>query len=84
MGRIFVDADERIWIHRRRPDPTDDWGTLYGAPGGIFDVFDRAGAYLGEVHAPETARLQAAAGDVVIGLEHGAFDEPWIVAYRLE
>lgn len=80
---MFLDAEERLWIQRNRSSSVDPWGALYGAPGGRFDVFSPAGDFLGEVDAPEGARLQSALGDSLWALHIGELDEPWIVAYQM-
>jgi hypothetical protein len=80
---MFFDAEERLWIQRDRPNPFDPWDGLYGPAGGQYDVFSRAGDYLGEIHAPAGARLQSALGDTIWALELGVLDEPWVIAYRI-
>jgi hypothetical protein len=82
-SRMFFDAEERLWIQRNRSSSVDPWGALYGAPGGRYDVFSPGGDYLGEVDAPEGARLQSALGDTKWAIHIGELGEPWIVAYQM-
>lgn len=82
FDRFFVGAEGRIWVQRDHPSPSDPSGFI-GAPGAEYDVFSPEGRYLGSVTAPERARLQAARGDTVWGLEFGELDEVSIVAYEL-
>ena len=84
FGRLFFDADERLWVQRNRPDPLDSWDGLYGVAGARYDVYSPDGQFLGEVTAPPRARLQSARGDTVWALEIGELDEPSIVAYRIQ
>lgn len=83
FGRLFWGARGRLWVQRERPSPVDDADVRFGVPGAHYDVFDSGGRYLGEVRAPERARLQAAAGDTVWGVEVGSLDEVSVVAYRV-
>jgi hypothetical protein len=82
FGRMFFGADGRLWVQRERRDPLGRDG-LHGPPAARFDVFDPSGRHLGEVRAPERARLVAAAGDRVWAFETGELDETTVVAYRL-
>lgn len=84
VGRLFLGGRGRLWVQRDRPSVFRATEGLHGVPGAEFDVFESDGRYLGQVRAPEDARLQAAVGDTVFALTFGALDEPWIVAYRLE
>jgi hypothetical protein len=59
----------------------DRW---FGPPGATFDVLDRSGRYLGEVHAPDDTRLAAAHGNTVIGLRSDSLGAVSVVAFRLE
>lgn len=79
-GHLFLGAGGRLWVQRERPTGAGLWTE----PGARFDVFDPDGAYLGEVWAPERARLLAAAGDTVWAFETGEYDETWVVAYEVE
>lgn len=83
FGRLFWGAHGRLWVQRDRPAPLEQHDALFGAPGGLYDVFDERGRYLGEVRAPPRARLQTASGDTVWGFEFGEMDEAWVVAYRV-
>lgn len=82
-GRMFFSADGDLWVQRERPAALRFSEAYHGVPGALYDVFDDAGAYLGEVRAPENARLQAALGDTVWAYEIGELDETWVVAYEL-
>jgi hypothetical protein len=82
-GRIFFAADGRFWVQRDRPSPLGFLEGYLGVPGALYDVFDAAGAYLGEVRAPPDARFQAALGDTVWAYEIGDLDETWVVAYEM-
>lgn len=83
-GRIFLDADGRLWVQRERPNPFDGAGAMLGVAGARYDIFDDEGRYLGELRAPPRARLQAALGDTVWAFEVGELDETTVVAYRVE
>jgi hypothetical protein len=83
-GRIFLDADGRLWVQRERPSPFDAADAMLGVAGAHYDIFDDEGRYLGELRAPPGARLQAALGDTVWAFEVGELDETTVVAYRVE
>jgi hypothetical protein len=83
-GRIFLDADGRLWVQRERPSPFDAADAMLGVAGAHYDIFDGEGRYLGELQAPAGARLQAALGDTVWAFEVGELDETTVVAYRVE
>jgi hypothetical protein len=83
-GRIFLDANGRLWVQRERPSPFDAQDAMLGVAGARYDIFDGEGRYLGELRAPPGARLQAALGDTVWALEVGGLDETTVVAYRVE
>ncbi len=83
VGRLFVGAEGRIWVERDRPRALDRADASLGRSGGTFDVFGPQGRYLGELHAPEGARLVAASGDRVWAFLRGSLDQTTIVAYRL-
>jgi hypothetical protein len=84
LGRVMIDADSRLWAQRDRLAATDvTWGLMYGTAGALWDVFDAAGTFLGEVRLPPGARLQAAAGEQVWAFMIGELGETWLVAYRL-
>ncbi|MGH7474912.1 MAG: hypothetical protein ACRELD_01345 [Longimicrobiales bacterium] len=84
IGRLILDPDGRLWVQRDRPSPFDPAAALHGVAGATFDVFDVDGRFLGEVGVPAGVRLQSAVGDTVWGLEFGAHDEPWLIAFRIE
>ncbi len=79
FGALFLGARGRLWVERDRPDPF----TQGGVAGGLWDVFDERGRYLGEVRAPGRVGLRAAIGDTVFGFFVGELDETAVVAYRL-
>lgn len=79
-GDLFLGARGRLWVQRERPVGPGLWTE----PSARFDVFEADGTYLGELRAPERARLLAASGDTVWAFETGEHDETWVVAYELE
>jgi hypothetical protein len=83
LGRVFVAADGRIWAQRTRRAPLDEFAALHGAPGGVWDVFEGDGRYLGDITAPAGARLQTATRDRVWAFVEGELGELWLVAYDL-
>jgi len=83
FGRLLLSAEGNLWVQRDRPSPLRFGDDYHGVPGALYDVFDTEGSYLGEVRAPEKARLQAALGDTVWAYEIGELDETWVVAYEL-
>jgi hypothetical protein len=83
FGRMFLSSEGRLWVQRDRPSSLRFREAYHGVPGALYDVFDADGRYLGEVRAPENARLQAALGDTVWAYEIGELDETWVVAYGL-
>lgn len=83
FGRLFLSAEGNLWVQRERPSALRFRESYHGVPGALYDVFDPDGRYLGEVRAPENARLQAALGDTVWAYEIGELDETWVVAYEL-
>ncbi|MFV1985884.1 MAG: hypothetical protein ACC682_01270, partial [Gemmatimonadota bacterium] len=84
IGRLMLGREGRLWVERDRPSMSDPRQFLSGRPGSLYDVFDATGAYLGELRAPDHAKLVAASGDRVWAFEVGEFDVTWVVAYRLE
>lgn len=82
-GRLFFSAEGNLWVQRERPAALRFGDAYHGVPGALYDVFDPEGRYLGELRAPENARLQAALGDTVWAYEVGELDETWVVAYEL-
>lgn len=84
FGRMFVSHEGHLWVQRERASALRFGELLHGVPGATYDVFDSTGLYLGEIHAPEKARLQAAVGDTVWAYETGELDETWVVAYELK
>lgn len=84
FGRLFVSHHGHLWVQRDRPSALRFGEGYQGVPGATYDVFDSSGIYLGEIRAPEKARLQAAVGDTVWAYEIGDLDETWVVAYELE
>jgi hypothetical protein len=83
FGRLLLSAEGNLWVQRDRPSALRFREAYHGVPGALYDVFDPDGRYLGEVRAPEDARLQAALGDTVWAYEIGELDETWVVAYGL-
>lgn len=85
-ARFFLGAEGQLWVQRDRSSAVnaDSYTPVHGNPGGLFDVFDSAGAYLGDIRAPASVRLLAAAGQFVYGVEHAEQGELHIVAYRVE
>ncbi|MFW6088786.1 MAG: hypothetical protein ACODAB_03465 [Gemmatimonadota bacterium] len=83
FGRLFLSHEGHLWVQRDRPSALRFGDAYHGVPGALYDVFDAEGRYLGEVRAPESARLQAALGDTVWAYEVGELDETWVVAYEL-
>jgi len=84
IGRLLFGRQGRLWVERDRPSPANPLEFQVGRPGSLYDVFDPEGRYMGEVRAPERARIVAASGDRVWAFEAGEFDVTWVVAYRLE
>lgn len=84
IGRLLFGREGRLWVERDRASLLDPLELQYGHAGSLYDVFDAEGRYLGEVRAPEDARLVATSGDRVWAFETGGFDVTWVVAYRLE
>jgi len=84
IRRLMFGREGRLWVERDRPSPSNPMEFQVGRPGSLYDVFDREGRYMGEVRAPEGARLVAASGDRVWAFETGEFDVTWVVAYRIE
>lgn len=83
VGRLFIGAEGRIWVQRDRPRALAQGDATFGPPGGTFDVFGPEGRYLGEVRAPQGARLVAASGRRVWAFVRGDLDQTTVVAYRL-
>jgi hypothetical protein len=85
FGHLFLGAEGELWVQRDRPFVvTDDpYTAVHGNPGGLYDVFDAEGRYLGELRAPAAVRLRAAAGERVWGIETPDAGEVYLVAYRL-
>jgi hypothetical protein len=83
FGRIFLSNEGNLWAQRERPSKLRFLEAYHGVPGALYDVFRPDGRYLGEVRAPENARLQTALGDTVWAYEIGELDETWVVAYEL-
>lgn len=84
IGRLFSDGEGRIWAQRDRVSGVYLQDRWFGPPGATFDVLDRSGRYLGEVHAPDDTRLAAAHGNTVIGLRSDSLGAVSVVAFRLE
>jgi hypothetical protein len=84
-GHFFLGTDNELWVQRDRPftDGSDLLVSIHGNAGGLFDVFDPEGRYLGELRAPPGVRLRAAAGDRVWGIQKAAGDGTQVVAYQL-
>jgi hypothetical protein len=85
FGHFFLSAEGRLFVQRDRPFvvTADAFTAVHGNPGGLFDVFDEEGRYLGEVRAPAGVRLRAAGAERVWGLEHSVTDGVQLVAYEL-
>jgi hypothetical protein len=85
FGHFFLSTEGRLFVQRDRPFvvTADPYTAVHGNAGGLFDVFDEEGRYLGELRAPDGVRLRAAWGDRVWGLEHSASDGLQLVAYEL-
>jgi hypothetical protein len=85
FGHFFLGAEGQLWVQRDRPFvlDSDRLTAVHGNPGGLYDVFDAAGNYLGEIRAPDRSRLRAAGGDRVWALENGEEGALEVVAYRL-
>jgi hypothetical protein len=81
VGRLLVGSAGEIWVERARPAP---FTNRYGVPGATFDVFDSRGRFVNEIKAPAGVMLQAVSGEVAIGLTFGEFDEPVIMAFRIQ
>lgn len=82
-GRIFFDADRRLWVQRERPDPLAPDDAIRGVPGAHYDLFSHQGRYLGELRAPERLRVQNALGSIVYGFETTEDGAIWLVAYEV-
>ena len=82
FGRLFYDADGRLWVQRERLNPFSTADFTWGVAGATYDIFAPDGQYLGQVTAPELARLQSAQGDTVYSIEVVA-ERPEVVAYEL-
>lgn len=97
---VFVAEDNRIWVLRSQPgvatmgaleartekERTGRTPVRFREPV-LFDVFDDAGRYLGEVHAPDgfsTTPEPVFRGDRVWAVERDELDVQYVVRYRLE
>ena len=90
--RINVDRDGRIWVslyteakkhelpplEKPSPVPRLSWSQ---AP--TYDVYDRNGAFLGRITAPEGTSFAAAHGDRLYLQSVGPDDEHLLTAYKL-
>jgi hypothetical protein len=85
FGHFFLSTEGRLFVQRDRPFvvTADPFTAVHGNPGGLFDVFDEEGRYLGELRAPVGVRLRAAGGERVWGFEHSATDGVQLLAYEL-
>jgi hypothetical protein len=83
-GRIFFDADDRLWVQRDRPDPFGSDEALLGVPGARYDLFSREGRYLGELRAPPRLRIHTARGRRAYGIEITEDGAKWIAAYDVD
>jgi hypothetical protein len=91
---IYAGERGRIWVQRHTAAVKVEAEARKARPGGpppitweepaVFDVFDRDGTYLGEVHAPPRTTLMAFRGDTVWGVRRGEFDEPYVVRFRVD
>ncbi len=95
-GGMTVDLDGRLWVQRRSPavpipPEMKFWGTVNGRTSEIttayaepphFAVFDTLGVFLGELHFPAKAIVQAT-GRTVWAVVPGEDDVPVLVQYRL-
>jgi hypothetical protein len=89
---------ERALVEMDIPDSIPAIGSLQFGPDGeiwavrmsvmledprIWDVFNREGAYLGEVAAPANFIIHEIGTDYVLGLRRGDLDVPFVEVYRL-
>ena len=97
IRELVVDLDGRLWVSRyteasfmeysdwERADreekgrPMYQWRDLLR-----WDVFDPGGEYLGAVTFPFKTTFITAVGDAVWGIHGGAYEEAYIVRWRLE
>jgi hypothetical protein len=70
-------------VQRDRPSALSAVDGGVGRQGALHDVFDSAGAYLGEVSMPARVRLLGAVGDQLIGLHRDELDVYSLVGYTL-
>jgi hypothetical protein len=85
FGHFFLSTEGRLFVQRDRPFvvTADPYTAVHGNQGGLFDVFDEEGRYLGELRAPAGVRLRAARGGRVWGLENPESGGVQLVAYEL-
>ncbi len=89
---LFADSDGRVWVSvytaaERRDIPPRPPGNpapvLLWHQRLTFDVFDKAGAYLGRIALKPNAQMLDAQGDRVFVLERGIDDVESVVCYRI-
>ncbi len=77
--------DRRVWA--RRPVTDRDGDPSWRAPRyqpSAMDVFEDDGSYLGVVPLPANSRPVAVTDTHLYLVELGAFDEPYLVRYRVD
>lgn len=74
----------RIWARRPVPDPDGEpsWRMPQYQPS-VMDVFDVDGSYLGVVRLPASSRPVAVTDTHLYVVELGAYEEPYLVRYRV-
>lgn len=81
IGRIFVGADQRIWVQRTRGNGEllqDRW---FGPQGSRFDIFDQQGKFQMSVQAPGHDRIVGASDRLVISFHYSAAGAVSVVGY---
>lgn len=95
---LWVDLDGRIWIHRYsealdtgEPIPElwldyleGDEPRITWAEPSLYDVYSADGRLLYCVQAPADAEVVTSRGSLVWGILRGAFDEEYVVSWRIE
>ena len=95
IRHLFVDDDARIWVAvyaearftpysetekaERGDRPSLEWNQPLD-----WDVFDPKGRFLGRITLPDKTSLMAARGTTVWGSQAGAFDEEYVVRFRIQ
>ena len=94
VRHLFVDDDARIWVAvyaearftpyseaeraERGDRPSLEWNQPL-----VWEVFHPRGQFLGRVTLPDKTSLLAARGTTVWGSQSGAYDEDYVVRFRI-